>query len=140
MTACSGYSDLLDSCAADQILGIEFMTLDRRAALIVLTGLAMGLAGITDARADGDSKPVNKDRDIDDHYDATKARAAGEILPVSEILAEVKKNYPGEVVGFELEQEDGRWIYEFKIITPENHFIEVYIDAKNKNLIEVEGK
>ena len=116
------------------------MLLERRTVLIAFAMLATGQFRSSDVRADGESSSAGKDLDVDDHHNAAKARAAGQILPVSEILEDIRKKYPGEIVGFELEQEDGRWVYEFKIITPESHFIEVYIDAKDKSLVKVEGK
>lgn len=75
-----------------------------------------------------------------DHEEADRARQSGEILPLNEILDDVQKQYPGEVVGVKFEKEDGVWVYEFKMVMPDGRYVEIYVDAKTKQIIKVEGK
>lgn len=76
-------------------------------------------------------------------HDHEKARAAfekGEIKPLSSILEIVAKNYPGDVLEIELENEKKQWIYEIKILTKKNVLQKIKIDAKNGHLITVKSK
>jgi uncharacterized membrane protein YkoI len=73
-----------------------------------------------------------------DHDQARAALEAGEIRPITEILAKAGAEVPGDVVEIELEQELGRWVYELKIIAPDGRLLEVEMDASDASLIEVE--
>ena len=39
----------------------------------------------------------------------------------------------------ELEKEDGIWVYEFKVISPQGRMIEVHVDAKTGKLVDKKG-
>lgn len=77
----------------------------------------------------------------DDRHDHDRARAAlerGEIRPIGEVLASAATEVPGDVVEVELEREDGRWVYELKVIADDGRRLEVLIDAADARVIEVE--
>ncbi len=76
----------------------------------------------------------------DDHaYDrARRAVDRGETLPIVELLERLKTRVPGEVVGVEFEREDGKWLYEFKVIDSRGRLIEVYVDAQTGTVLSVE--
>lgn len=76
--------------------------------------------------------------DDDDHEKAARAREAGEIAALTEILDEVQRHYPGEVVGVELERDDGRWIYEIRVLQPGGRYVEVEVDAHTGRVLEVD--
>lgn len=52
------------------------------------------------------------------------------ILPLKTVLETVRQSCPGEVAGIELEHENGRWLYEIKIISPRGVMKEVRLDAR----------
>jgi len=64
-----------------------------------------------------------------DHERARAALAAGQIRPLTDLLAEVERRYAGRVVEAELDREDGRWVYEFKLLPPSGRVFEVHLDA-----------
>jgi len=75
------------------------------------------------------------------HYDKDQdlARAAlerGDALPLAEVLTRVAPTLSGEVVGIELEREDGRLVYELKVIAPNGRVREVYVDAATAEIVE----
>jgi uncharacterized membrane protein YkoI len=76
--------------------------------------------------------------DRDDHERARRALQAGEILPLTEILAVAEAARPGRVIELELEREDGRWIYELELVTPEGRLYELEIDAASGAVLEIE--
>jgi uncharacterized membrane protein YkoI len=75
-----------------------------------------------------------------DHEKARTAFEKGEIKPLSFILDIAAKDYPGDVLEVELENENKKWIYEIKILTKNNVLQKVKIDAKNGSVITVKSK
>lgn len=67
----------------------------------------------------------------DDHDRAHKARMAGKIKPLSQVLQELSQRHPGQVLEVELEHHDQRWMYEIKLLTPDGRVRKFDIDATN---------
>ena len=76
--------------------------------------------------------------DRDNHDRARRALEAGEILPLSEILEAAETARPGRVIELELEHDDGRWIYELELVTPEGRLYEMEIDAATGTVLDLE--
>lgn len=71
-----------------------------------------------------------------DHDRAREALERGEALPLAEVLARVRPELGGEVVGVDFERErGGRWIYEFKVIGPTGRLVEVHVDAATARVL-----
>lgn len=70
-----------------------------------------------------------------DHDRAREALERGEALPLADILARVRPELGGEVVGVSFEREGGRWIYEFKVIEPTGRMVEVKVDAATARVL-----
>jgi uncharacterized membrane protein YkoI len=97
-----------------------------------LVALALMLAGAGLAYSD--------DRN-DGHHDHDRARRAleeGRARPLAEILARVRSQLGGEVVGVEFGRERGRYVYEFKIVTSTGKLREVYVDAMTAEVLKSE--
>lgn len=94
-----------------------------RSALALLIVLALAPAGLAD-----------------DHDRARAARERGDIRPLEDILPSVRQRFPGDVVRIELENEHGRWIYEIKLISPDGRLVELDVDARSGEVVEVEGR
>ncbi|WP_336490283.1 PepSY domain-containing protein [Methylobacterium nigriterrae] len=69
---------------------------------------------------------------------AREALERGEIRPLDQVLRVARERVPGEVVKVELEREDGRWVYEIKILTESGKRREVEIDANSLEVLEVD--
>lgn len=78
-------------------------------------------------------------RDRDDQERARAALAAGEIRPLAEILAIVERGYLGRVIEVELDREDGRWVYEFKLLPPSGRLYELEVDAATGEVLRTRG-
>ncbi|NMG15256.1 hypothetical protein GPA24_06800 [Aromatoleum bremense] len=50
-------------------------------------------------------------------------------MPLQRILDNVERDHPGQVIEVELEQEDGRWIYEIKVLKAGGALVKLEIDA-----------
>jgi uncharacterized membrane protein YkoI len=79
-----------------------------------------------------------------DHERARRAVEAGEIKPLNEVLERVQRDYRGEVLDVELEDDDDfgarRMVYEVKVISPEGAVSKIFVDAKNLDILKVKSK
>lgn len=73
--------------------------------------------------------------DEPDQARVLEAVKAGKIKPLTEIIPIVRKSVPGEIIETEIEFEDGRWVYEFKTITPQGRRYEIYVDARTAKIL-----
>ncbi len=74
-----------------------------------------------------------------DHDDARRAVLAGEILPLSAILAKVAAEFPGELIETELEGHHGRPVYEIKLLTPQGKVMKLLYDARDGTRLPGKG-
>jgi uncharacterized membrane protein YkoI len=70
------------------------------------------------------------DRDGSESADADQDQARelvnhGVIHPLSDILARVRDQAPGDVVGVDLSRRGGRWVYGLKVLTPAGRRMEI---------------
>lgn len=76
----------------------------------------------------------------DDHERARRAFEAGEIVSLSSIIDRVERDFDGELLEVELEDE-GRHglVYEVKLLAPGGEILELLFDAGDGELLRVEG-
>jgi uncharacterized membrane protein YkoI len=71
--------------------------------------------------------------------EARRAVARGELRPLSEILADARKEFGGKVIEVELARKrSGRYIYEIEILTDQGRVIEVEYDGRTGQRLSVE--
>jgi uncharacterized membrane protein YkoI len=75
------------------------------------------------------------DDDLDRLRDAVNR---GEVLPLSDLQANVRRAFPGEIIRVELEEDDGRFIYEFKVLKANGRLVDIEMDAKDGRVIDVD--
>ncbi len=110
---------------------------NRRTTLLLalaLTGAAGGLARADDS----DDDHNGRDRHGRDHERARRALEEGRARPLAEILEAVRGRLDGEVIGVEFDREDGRYVYEFKVVGSDGRLREVHIDALSAEILKVE--
>lgn len=96
-----------------------------------LVGVLAAVAAAAPAAADDDKR---RDQEL-----ARKALLEGRIRPLAEITERVKPNLPGEILGVEIEVEDGgRFVYEFDVIEPSGKLKEVDVDAATAEILKIE--
>ena len=105
-----------------------------RYSLAVLTVLLSALIPIVAAPslARGDD-PERRD-------EVRRAVEAGEVLPLAQILERLRDKVSGDVTGIEIDREDGRWRYEFRVIERSGRVLEVHVDARSGNIERIEEK
>jgi uncharacterized membrane protein YkoI len=67
-----------------------------------------------------------------------RAIAEGRIRPLSEILAMVRSQLGGEVIGVELDEEEGLYVYEIKVLTRGGRRRELEVDAATGRILKVD--
>lgn len=75
------------------------------------------------------------------HADSSMARKLvkqGEILPLEDIIAQVKKIHTGRILEVELEKKHQQLVYEIELITDEGIVWELYFNARTGQLIKSE--
>ncbi len=85
--------------------------------------LAAALAGPL-ARADSD------------HDRARHAVQAGQVLPLRTVLERLERDHPGQVLEVELEQDDGRWVYEVRLLQAGGRLVKLEIDAASGAVLQ----
>lgn len=113
---------------------MEARFLNRRCFLIAASPLVFGAAA---ARADDDDRRRSDNND-DDHDRAREALQQGRVRPLAEILAEVDQDLGGHVVGVEFDDEDGTYVYAFRVVTDAGQLKEVYVDATSGRILDLE--
>lgn len=79
-------------------------------------------------------------RDHKDHERARKALMSGEVLSLRQVLDIVTREYPGEPVEIEFEDEDDFYIYEIKLLQPAGSVLKMKVDATTGKVIKVKGR
>ena len=73
-----------------------------------------------------------------DHERARMLFQSGEILPLEQILKLVRKHHSGHLLEAELERENGRYVYEIELLSPDGEVWELQLDAVSGELLETE--
>jgi len=98
------------------------MTASRRLRVLrIAVALIVGAVAVASAPAD----------DRQDHDRARAALKAGEVLPLQAVLDKVQRVHPGDVLAVELEREDGRWVYELKLLQSGGRLLRLDVDARS---------
>lgn len=62
-------------------------------------------------------------------------RESGQIMSMEDILGRARQAQPGTVVEVELDREDGRYVYEVKVIDERNRVHKLELDAGNGEVL-----
>ncbi len=93
----------------------------------VLTAMLLSTLPLPGARAS----------DKADHEQARAAVLAGEVLPLPTLLQKVQRTHPGQVLELELERDDGRWLYEVKLLQANGRLLKLELDASTGQVLKV---
>lgn len=78
-----------------------------------------------------------------DEHDAALARKAleqGQVLPLRVVLDKVEREYRGQTLKIEFEQEDGRFIYEIRLLQHDGRLAKLKIDARDGRVLKIKRK
>ncbi len=75
------------------------------------------------------------DDDLDRLRDAVRRT---EVMPLSTLQDQVRKTFPGEIISVEIDEDDGRFIYEFKVLQTNGRLLEIEMDAKDGKVLDID--
>ncbi|HMN21380.1 MAG TPA: PepSY domain-containing protein [Ottowia sp.] len=75
-----------------------------------------------------------------DHDLARQALEQGQVLPLRTVLDKVERDYQGQVLKIEFEHEDGRFIYEIRLLQHDGHLAKLEVDATSGEVLKVKRK
>ncbi|MGY6272516.1 PepSY domain-containing protein [Achromobacter denitrificans] len=78
--------------------------------------------------------------DESDHERARQALEAGKVLPLGAVLDIVERDFPGQVVKVEFEEDDDEFIYEIRVLQSGGSILKLKIDARDGTLLGVKGR
>ena len=97
--------------------------------LLLSLFLALGLA-VAPTWADGHK----------DHERARQALTQGQVLPLRTVLEKVEGEHPGQVLKIEFEQDDGRYVYEIRLLQADGRIAKLKVDAMDGKVLEIKQK
>ena len=71
---------------------------------------------------------------------AIRALEVGEIMTLQKALTKISQEVPGQVIKVELEREQGRWVYEFKLLRQGGEQIKLVVNAVNGEVLQTKSK
>ena len=74
-----------------------------------------------------------------DHEQARRAMQAGKAVPLRELLVKAEKDFDAQMLEAELDDDDDRWVYELKMLTPSGSILKLKYDATTLTLVKARG-
>ncbi|MBS0506003.1 MAG: PepSY domain-containing protein [Proteobacteria bacterium] len=76
----------------------------------------------------------------DDHDLARQALQQGQVLPLRSVIDKVEREYQGQVVKIEFERDDGRYIYEIRLLQKDGRIAKLKLDAVDGRVLKIKRK
>jgi len=71
-----------------------------------------------------------------DAEEARELKQSGQIMPLEDLIALVRKDYPGQIIQIELDEEKDRYVYEIEVVGEEGVVIELELDAATGEVLK----
>jgi uncharacterized membrane protein YkoI len=127
-----GSDSLADNPAVNALRPITHSSRHGRLRVALAALLLTGLIGLVQPSAWGS--------DSRDHERARAAVEAGQVLPLPTLLERLRRTHPGQVLELELERDDGRWIYEIKLLQANGQLLKLDVDAATARVLQIKRK
>ena len=75
-----------------------------------------------------------------DHDLARQALERGQVLPLRTVLEKVEREYQGQVLKVEFELDDGRFLYEIRLLQQDGRMAKLKIDAVDGRVLQIKRK
>ena len=105
---------------------------------ILLAVLMLAFATATQSMAD--DRESENESENNERESVRTAVERGEVKSLSSVLQAVGPELPGEVVGVEIERENGLWTYEFRVVDGKGRLFDVYVDAATAKILKTTEK
>ena len=81
--------------------------------------------------------------DDDDHGAHELARQAleqGRVLPLRAVLEKIERDYQGQALKVEFEQDDGRFLYKIRLLQSDGRMVNLKVNAVDGKVLEIKRK
>lgn len=100
---------------------------------LILSGVALSLLGASPLlRAD--------DHDHGSHELARQALEQGRVLPLRTVLEKIERDYLGQALKVEFEQDDGRFLYKIRLLQSDGRMVKLKVDAVDGKVLDSKRK
>ena len=100
----------------------------RRLALTCLALLVLG------------ASPVLRADDHESHELARQALEQGRVLPLRTVLEKIERDYQGQALKVEFEQDDGRFLYKIRLLQSDGRMVKLKVDAVDGRVLDTKRK
>lgn len=73
---------------------------------------------------------------VEDHEQIRRLKESGRIRSLESVLEEIRRDYPGRIIEIELDDDDGRYIYELEVVDEQGIVWDLEIDARTGKVLE----
>lgn len=98
---------------------------------LALSGLALLVLG---------ASPLLRAEEHDSHELAREALEQGRVLPLRAVLKKIERDYQGQVLKVEFEQEYDRYLYEIRLLQSDGRVVKLKINAVDGRVLESKRK
>ncbi|WP_157072557.1 PepSY domain-containing protein [Photobacterium sanguinicancri] len=102
--------------------------------------LSTMLCWVTLVSATAAAAPTPRLEIDEDHDDFMEAVEHGLIQSFSALQSTVARQLHGRIIKVELEEDDDIWVYELKLLDPNNNIVKVEYDARTLSIIKISGR
>ncbi|HRL99717.1 MAG TPA: PepSY domain-containing protein [Acidovorax sp.] len=88
----------------------------------------------------GAGPALHADEGGHDHDRARQALEQGQVLPLRTVLDRVEREYQGQALKVEFEQDDGRFIYEIRLLQRDGRLVKLKVDAVDGRVLKIKRK
>ena len=74
------------------------------------------------------------------HELARQALEQGRVLPLRAVLEKIERDYQGQALKVEFEQDDGRYIYEIRWLQSDGRMVKLKVDAVDGKVLDSKRK
>ncbi len=86
------------------------------------------------------TSPVLRADSHGSHELARQALEQGRVLPLRTVLEKIERDYQGQALKVEFEQDDGRYIYEIRWLQSDGRVVKLKVDAVDGRVLESKRK
>jgi len=108
--------------------------------ILLMSIAALSLAGLLSAGVAAHADDDSDDTDGHTLDAAQEAVSRGTIKPFAELREIVRQRFKGDIVRVEPRRKHGRFLYKFKVLSPEGQLVEIEMDAASGTILEVENE
>ena len=80
------------------------------------------------------------DHEHGSHELARQALEQGKVLPLRTVLEKIERDYEGQALKVEFEQDDGRFLYKIRLLQSDGRMVKLKVDAVDGRVLETKRK